>query len=257
MNRYTVTLGALLIFSTLLGACGPASDPSDKPGCGLFGCREPEPGVAKFSVGSADALRWDGVHGCRDYDVNVGKDGDGRRRIAGTVMRSEACDPETRQGSFEFVYRQLTTELFGWTAEAAYRPLDEDAANVLLDACTWETRPKPIFVIGQWWDSAGLGVESQYRDFIGNLTYATLLLPFDDDGFERLGEEVVDGVPTIAFQNDSATVWMINDGSGKSRPLRVVGNHYDVTFTDWDVAFEVAMPGELRSLSEVCAVRQR
>lgn len=259
MNRYTVRLGALLVLSSLLVACGPDSDPlhpSDPGACGPLGCKEPHPGAAKFSVGNADDVRWVGFDGCRGFDIRVGKDDESRRKIVGTVTRTEDCDPQKDQGSFEVAYRQLTTELIGWSVEAAFRPLDVHAAKKLLRECTSETQPEPAVLIGQWWDAERLGTaEMQYRDFIGDLAYATSLLPFDDDGFERLGEENVDGIPTIVFENERATVWMINDGSKKSRPHRVVGRDYDVTFTDWDVPFGVAVPGDCRSLSEVCTLR--
>jgi hypothetical protein len=261
MNRYTVRFGSLLLVSSLLWACGPDSDPGDPslnpdPGaCGPFGCREPEPGFAKFSLGHADSVRWIGVDGCRDLDLRIGEDEENRRKFVGTVTRTADCDPQSQQGSYEVAYRQLTTELIGWSVEAAFRPMDVHAAKRLLGACTFETRPEPIAVIGYWWDAERLSTaEGQYRDFIGDHVLASNLIPFDDDGYERLGEELIDGVPTIAFENDRATVWMINDGSNKHRPLRAVGSDYDVMFKDWDVPFEVEVPDDRRSLSEVCVL---
>ena len=153
MNRYTVRLGALLVLSSMLWACGPDSDPGDPSlnpdpdGCGLFGCREPEPGFAKFAVGNADSVRWVGLDGCGELDVRVGQDDEGRRRFVGTVTRTGGCDDRNQQGSFEVAYRQLTTELIGWSVEAAFRPLDVHAAKKLLNTCTYENKPKPVVVV--------------------------------------------------------------------------------------------------------------
>ncbi|HLT28925.1 MAG TPA: hypothetical protein VK013_02710 [Myxococcaceae bacterium] len=259
MNRYTVHLGALLLLSSLLWACGPGSDPGDPTnpgGCGPFGCREPEPGWAKFTVGNAESVRWLGFDGCHAFDVRTGElESNGLTKVEGVVSRSGSCDPDIEQGHFEFVYRQHSLELSAESWTTAYRPLDAVAAKELIRNCTWETRPEPSSLIGHWWHATNLYAENQILDYIAPLAYASSLIPFDDDGFERVGEESVDGVPTIQFQNDRATVWMVNDGSRTNRPLRVTGRAHDVTFSEWDVPFAAEIPENLRDLSEVCAVQ--
>ena len=82
------------------------------------------------------------------------------------------------------------------------------------------------------------------------------MVPFDDDGHERLGEERFEGVDTVVFENASARVWMVADRDDH-RPLRVVraDGTSDVRFSEWDVPFAAELPAELRELSEVCEVQ--
>lgn len=246
------SLGALAVAS-FVAACGPPVD--GPPEClGFAGCSNPEPrpGFAKFAVGRADAVRWSGVDGCDRFDLQTGKEGDdGLIKVQGEAGSNPTCDRD--DGNYGFVYRQHSKELSAESWTTAYRPLDVLAAWALLRNCTSESRPEASALVGHWWRANNTYAENRILDYIAPTTHASRLLPFDDDGIERLGEEVLDGVATVQFRNAAATVWMIAGAPG-DRPARVTRNNgsTDVRFTDWDVPFEAAIPAEMQELSEVC-----
>ena len=58
------------------------------------------------------------------------------------------------------------------------------------------------------------------------------------------------------FENERAIVWMLNDGSNKSHPHRVVGHNYDLTVNDWNALPKVAVSTERRSNKSPFAPRR-
>ncbi|MGP4845503.1 hypothetical protein ACTXGQ_15295 [Marinobacter sp. 1Y8] len=214
---------------------------------------EPKPGFAKFKVGAADAVHWTGKTSCHQIDFRTGKQGDDRLTKAKGEIKSLCGDDDVR---FEFVYRTHKNELGKGNWTSAFRPQSVAAAERLLDSCTSESSPKPSAVMGSWWKANNTYAENLLLDYIAPTVFATKLLPFSDDGIERLGEETIDGVKTVKFRNDSATVWMMAD-SGKNRPLRVMSakDKTDVYFTEWDVPFAADIPEDMESLSDVCEVQ--
>lgn len=211
---------------------------------------EPKPGFAKFAVGRADAVRWTGTIGCRQVDFRTGRQGDDRLTVAAGEIRA-TCDE--RPVHFEFVYRQHTQGLGKDSWTSAFRPLNADAAARLIDSCSPSTRPKPATAVESWWKANNTYAENLMLDYIAPLQYATRLLPFDDDRVEKVGEDVVEGTSTIQFRNDAATVWMMAD-EPRNRPVRLLRHNQtaDVRFTAWDEPFAANIPGEMRSLSEIC-----
>jgi hypothetical protein len=214
---------------------------------------EPRPGFAKFKLGKADAVRWTGNDGCRKLDFRTGRQNDEHRftKVAGEI--NYTCDDEIH---YEFVYRQHTKmpeSSESWTS--AFRPLTTLAARELLRSCSWESTPEPSAVMGGWWKANNTYAENMFLNYVSPLVYATRLLPFDDDNFDRVGSETLDGIETIQFRNAEAAVWMIDDDSG--RPLRVVrgSGRGEVHFTEWGQPFSARIPADIRSLSEVCDVR--
>lgn len=214
--------------------------------------KDPRPGFAKFAVGAADGVRWSGDVSCREIDVRTGKHGEERlTKSTGKVM-ALCHDKDVR---FEFVYRQLKKTLSPDAWVSAFRPLSVDAARRLLESCTSDSQPEPSAVMNSWWKANNTYAENLMLDFTSPIVFATKLLPFSDEGIERLGEEAIDGVETIQFRNDEATVWMFAE-SERERPRRVVlaQENTDVHFTEWDKPFAADMPEGTRSLSEVCAL---
>ena len=110
--------------------------------------------------------------------------------------------------------------------------------------------------MGQWWRANHTYAENTVLGYIAPLALASGMVPFDDDGHERLGEEVFEGVDTVVFENDRARVWMVASRDDH-RPLRVVGadGTRDVRFSEWGAPFSAELPAELRELSEVCDVQ--
>lgn len=265
------SLAALLLVSSL-SACGAGESSEEghggkadgsheddlKEACASFPdlpfCnKQPRPGFAKFKLGGADAVRWTGNDDCIKLDFRTGRQSDEHRltKVEGEIAYS--CDGG---GHYQFVYRQHTRmpeSSNSWTS--AFRPLDVAAANELLRSCSWDSKPKPSAVIGGWWKANNTYAENMFLDYVAPLVYATRLIPFDDDGFERIDEETIDGIKTIQFRNEAATVWMTNDGT--ERPLRVTRNDgkADVHFTEWDLPFAANIPAKIRSLSEICDIR--
>lgn len=244
--------------SALDPSSGQSMDADQEAACAVFpnlpfcSDRELQPGFAKFAVGRADAVRWSGKDGCREIDFRTGRQGEDKLTVAVGEIRSVCRDTSVH---FEFVYRRHTDTLGKDTWTSAFRPLDTRAANQLIDSCTPSTRPKLAEVLGEWWKANNTYAENLMLNYIAPLPYATQLLPFDDDGIERLGEADIEGVSTVAFRNDVATVWMIA-GDQQNRPVRVVrhSNDTEVQFTEWDEPFAATIPGDMRSLSEVCSV---
>lgn len=220
------------------------------PSLPFCGPREPRPGFAKFAVGNADAVHWSGTVGCREIDFRSGRQGEDRLTVAIGEIRS-TCGK--RPVHFEFVYRKHTKELGKDTWTSAFRPVNTHAASQLVGSCSPSTRPEPAIAVGSWWKANNTYAENLMLDYIAPLQYATRLLPFDDDGIERLGEEIVNGIDTVQFRNNAATVWMMADEK-RDRPVRVMRNNRetDVHFSEWDTPFAAQIPGDLRSLSEIC-----
>lgn len=210
---------------------------------------EPRPGAAKFTVGNADAVRWSGEARCHQIDFRTGRYGEDRLIKVEGDIKSLCKEDEVY---FEFVYRKHTNEVSEEQWTSAFRPLSTAAANRLLDSCTLNSRPKPSAVMGSWWKANNTYAENLMLDYISPGVYATKLLPFDDDGIERLGEEVIGGVSTIQFRNEKATVWMAANRDDH-RPVRVMDNKgkTDAYFTEWDIPFTAKIPA-MRSLNEVC-----
>ncbi|MEZ0471265.1 hypothetical protein [Luteimonas salinilitoris] len=217
------------------------------PGCGS----KLRPGFAKFSLGAAEAVRWAGNDGCMQLDFRTGRHGDENKltKVEGEV--TNGCNNEVSH--FEFVYRQSsrTPGKKSWTT--AYRPLNEVAAADLLDSCTQETRPDPSVAVGHWWEANNTYAENPLLGIIAPVAYATKLIPFDDDGFERVGEETIDGVETVHFRNERASVWLIA-GDDRDRPVRATDDDgsRDMRFTEWDAPFAAQIPEELRRLEQIC-----
>lgn len=268
MGRYRGSLRTfpgLLVLSTLV-ACGAedsekTSSVSDQdsmqdacelapnlPGCGSE--REPHPGVAKFTVGRADALRWAGQDGCKRIDLKTGRQsGSTLIKAAGEVYSS--CDPADVH--FSFVYQQHSDTLAADAWTSAFQPLDIGAARRLIESCSPDTRPDPSAVMGTWWKANNTYAENLLLDYTSPIAYATRLIPFDDDGFERLDDEVIDGVQVATFRNDRATVWM--DKEERDRPLRVANDrNRDILLSEWNNDFSADIPANLRELNEVCSV---
>lgn len=219
------------------------------PGCGSS--PESQPGFAKFTVGRADAVQWAGRAGCKEISVRTG------RQSANQLVKAEgevvsSCDPT--EIHFEFVFRRHSQALSpdAWTS--AFRPLNRGAANRLLESCTSDTRPDPSVIMESWWRANNTYAENLLLDYMSPLVYATRLIPFDDDGYERAGEEMIDGRNTVLFSNNAATVWM--DLAERNRPLRVVNTSgsTDIRFSAWDQGFSAVIPQNLRDLSEICSV---
>lgn len=263
MKTPLLTLFTLLVL--LLSACGKdttviqvdstKSDPEAdlKAACDLMPSlcnKDPKPGFAKFSLGSADAVRWTGTAQCHQLDLRTGRYGDERlTKVEGKVEYICGDDDVL----FEFIYRKHTKALTadGWTS--AFRPLTANAAYHLLKSCTSSSTPDVSVVVGKWWKANNTYAENLLLNYIAPLALATELLPFDDDGFERVGEEVIDNVETVQFRNEMATVWMYANG-GKNRPLRVVDpeGNTDMYFTEWDTPFTADIPEDIHSLTDIC-----
>lgn len=240
-NPNVSTVGVLVAAASLL-ACDPAAS-----------SRDPQPGLAKFALARADAVRWVGTDGCDTFDLRTGREGsDPMTKVVGQVFH--ACTGNDQQ--FEFIYRQHAKDLTPASWTTAWRPLNVHAAEVLIDNCTWESRPDPAGLVGQWWRANNTYAENTVLGYIAPLALASGMVPFDDDGHERLGEERFEGVDTVVFENASARVWMVADRDDH-RPLRVVraDGTSDVRFSEWDVPFAAELPAELRELSEVCEVQ--
>ena len=212
--------------------------------------RDPKPGFAKFAVGSASAVRWTGKDQCYQLDLKTGRQGDERLTVAEGEVKSFCHDDDVH---FEFIYQKHKKALTADAWTSAFRPLSVNAAHSLLSSCRSNSAPDPSQVIGKWWKANNTYAENQILRYISPLGYATDLLPFDDDGIERIGEEVVNNVKTIKFSNDVATVWMYAN-IGKNRPLRVIDSegNTDMYFTEWEEPFTVKIPDDMRSLSEIC-----
>lgn len=211
---------------------------------------DPRPGFAKFAIGAADSVRWSGTARCHEIDFRTGREGSDRLIKAAGESKS-LC--QEQQVHFEFLYRQQSKELTsdGWTS--AFKPLSQKAAERLLASCTGDSRPEPSAVRGSWWKANNTYAENLMLDYIAPVVYATELLPFSDEGLERLGEEVINGRKAVVFRNDVATVWMMAD-SKKNRPLRVVSHEGDTDayFSEWDEPFAATIPVDIRSLDEIC-----
>lgn len=223
---------------------------------GMPGCssqREPQPGFAKFTAGRADALRWVGQHGCKMIDIRTGRqDGSDLVKAVGNVRFS--CDSASPH--FSFVFLQHGDRSGADARTSAFLPHNLDAARRLVDSCTADSRPSPSSAVGSWWNAKGTYAEGLLQDYMAPLVYATQLMPFDADGFERLEDAEVDGVPVARFRNERATVWM--DKSHRDRPLRVTSDKgLDIVLSEWDKAFKAEVPSGLRDLTELCTVYSR
>lgn len=218
------------------------------PGCGS--AREPRPGFAKFTVGRADAVRWVGQDGCKRIDVMTGRQsGTTLIKAAGEVHSS--CNPTDVH--FSFMYRQHSDTLAADAWTSAFQPLDIGAARRLLDSCSPDSRPDPSVVMGSWWKANNTYAENLLLDYTSPLAYASRLIPFDDDGFERLDDDVLNGEPVATFRNDHATVWMAKEE--RDRPLRVANEqNRDILLSEWNNSFAADIPADLRELNEVCSV---
>lgn len=214
---------------------------------------EPKPGFAKFKVGAADAVHWTGKANCRQIDFRTGKQSDnGLTKVLGEIK--SLCDDDVVH--FEFVYRTHKNGLGKGNWTSAFRPLSVAAAKRLLDSCTSASSPKPSAVMNSWWKANNTYAENLLLDYIAPTVFATKLLPFSDDGFESLGEETIDGIKTVKFRNESATVWMLAE-NGKNRPYRVIDadGNTDTYFTEWDEPFNADIPEDMRSLSDICELQ--
>ena len=217
------------------------------PGCGS--APEPRPGFAKFTVGRAEAVRWSGQDGCRQIDLRTGRQsGTTLIKVAGEVYSS--CAPTDIH--FSFVYRQHSDTLSSDAWTSAFQPLNVGAARRLIESCSPDTRPDPSAVIGLWWKANRTYAENLLLDYTSPLAYATQRIPFDDDGFERLEDDSINGVRVAKFRNDRATVWM--DTEERDRPLRVTGDNRDILLSEWNANFSADIPSGLRELNEVCSV---
>lgn len=259
----TSLLMTLILQALLLSACGPDGDAEPvgtaeadlEAACSSmpnlpFCNKDPKPGFAKFAVGSADAVRWSGTALCHQIDFRTGRHGADRLTKAAGEVKSLCKDDEVH---FEFVYRKHSKALTADAWTSAFRPLSIKAANRLLDSCTSNSRPNSSIVMNNWWKANNTYAENLMLDYIAPLVFATKLLPFSDDGIKRIGEEAIDGVETVQFRNESATVWMYAN-INKNRPLRVVNTTRDTDafFTEWDIPFAADIPEEMRTLDEIC-----
>lgn len=267
MDRHRRTLRTLTVLLMLSGLVACRADDSEKTSsvtdldavedvCALVpnfpGCdseREPHPGFAKFTAGRADALRWVGQDGCKRIDVKTGRQS-GSTLIKATGEVYSSCDPIDIH--FSFVYRQHSDTLASDAWTSAFQPLDIGAARRLIDSCSPDTRPDPSAVIGLWWKANRTYAENLLLDYTSPLAYATQRIPFDDDGFERLEDDSINGVRVAKFRNDHATVWM--DTEERDRPLRVTGDNRDILLSEWNANFSADIPSGLRELNEVCSV---
>lgn len=237
------SLGVLCLTAPLLACTSLSSDPAG----------EPQPGLAKFALSRADSVRWVGTDDCGTFDLRTGLEGaDALIKVEGEVTHT--CDGEAEH--FEFVYRQHSKALAASSWTTAWRPLDANTAAILLENCSWESRPDPSTLVGQWWRANNTQAENTVLGYIDPARLASGTIPFGSDGHERVGEESIDGVDTVVFENGEARVWMLADRDDH-RPLRVVhaADGADVRFSEWGVPFAAAIPEGLRDLSEVCEVQ--
>lgn len=260
---------AMAIFIVLLSACSgddknePPQDDDVVTVCEDYPtlpmCNStPRPEFAKFKLGGADSVRWTGQKGCKEIDLRTGTYGDEKLvKIAGTVAAQ--CEGDT--GTFEFVYRlhaRYPASEKNWTS--AYRPLNEEAAEKLLESCTWDSSPEASSLVGQWWKANNTYAENRFLEYLSPLNFASQLLPFDDDNYEKIAEETIGGIAAIVFRTndpqwETTSVWMSNDGS--DRPLKLVNEMQpanDLYFVEWGIPFTAEIPDSMRELSEVCEV---